>query len=277
MGEGEYSLFWWRSGQDHSLWPVRGSNESSGPGTFREVRRFSQWNDLQSGGGYRNPLGELRGKELAEEIGEIFFEELGIDTAKCLVDDNYNSESMKKLIEINESDLMDKVGAVIGKSFALKKGMPFVPVLDGELLTDSLDKLTDGGRFLKVPYILGSNGDDITTEGNENKRPDNNQMHIANMAYAKRVNDAGQKAYVYYFDRKMPGDDAGSFHSAELWYVFGSLEYCWRPLEKRDHELSDEMITYWTNFFKTGNPNEPCEIQKWESCTGNDYGYRLFD
>ena len=232
---------------------------------------------LQSGGGYRNPLGELRSRELAEEIGEIFFEELGIDTSKCLADDDYKAESMKKLLEIDETELMDKVGAVIGKCFAQKKGMPFVPILDGELLSDSLDKLTDNGSFLKIPYILGSNGDDITTEGNEDKRPDNNPMHIANMDYAKRVIDAGQKAYVYYFDRKMPGDDAGSFHSAELWYVFGSLEYCWRPLEKRDFELSKAMVTYWTNFFKTGDPNEPYETERWDGCAGGNSDFRLFE
>ena len=203
---------------------------------------------LQSGGGYKNPLGELRAPDKAAEIAEMLFEELGADVSD-------KRDVLDKLINTPSDVLIEKIGATIGRSFQEKKGMPFVPVLDGELLTDSLDKLTDEGHYLKIPYILGCNGDDITTEGNTEKRADNNPMHLANISYAGKVSDNGGKAYVYYFDRKMPGDDAGSFHSAELWYVFGSLEYCWRPLEEKDYALSREMITYWTDFIKSGDPN----------------------
>ena len=72
------------------------------------------------------------------------------------------------------------------------------------------------------------------------------------------------------FDRKLPGDDAGAFHSAELWYVFGSLEYCWRPLEERDHELSKEMMGYWINFFRTGDPNPCGSPETWAAYKGSD-------
>ena len=40
----------------------------------------------------------------------------------------------------------------------------------------------------------------------------------------------------------------GSFHSSELWYMFGTLNRCWRPMEKVDYELSDIMVSYWKNF-----------------------------
>lgn len=213
---------------------------------------------LQSGGGYKNPLGELMDRDKSKLIAEMLFEEIGCNPGN-------KEEVLKRLTEIDEDTLMEKVGVVIGKSFQNKLGMPFVPTLDGELLTDTLDKLTDNGSFLKIPYILGCNGDDITTEGNEDKRPDNNPMHLANISYAGKIADAGLSSYVYYFDRKMPGDDAGAFHSAELWYVFGSLEYCWRPLEKRDYDLSEEMITYWTNFFKTGVPDANDGIRNWSA------------
>lgn len=33
---------------------------------------------------------------------------------------------------------------------------------------------------------------------------------------------------------KLPGDDAGAFHSSELWYIFGTLGRCWRPYKKSD-------------------------------------------
>lgn len=207
---------------------------------------------LQSGGGYKNPLGSLRTVDKAVEIADILFEELEIDTQRCATDEAYKQAALKRLFSIDEGELMKKVGVTIGRSFQEKKGMPFVPVIDGELFREDIFELMDKGQFLDIPYILGCNGDDLTTEQNKVKTPENNPMHIADTEFAKRAG-----AYVYYFDRKLPGDDAGAFHSAELWYVFGSMDYCWRPMEQRDHDLSDKMITYWTNFMKSGDPNKP--------------------
>jgi para-nitrobenzyl esterase len=46
------------------------------------------------------------------------------------------------------------------------------------------------------------------------------------------------------------------FHSDDIEYVFGTLdtrpESVWTPA---DRKLSEEMMTYWTNFAKTGDPN----------------------
>ena len=218
---------------------------------------------LQSGGGYKNPLGELRDRKSASEIAEILFEELGADK------DN-RTDVLDKLMNTSEDIFIEKCGATIARCFKENRGMPFVPVLDGELLTDSLDRLTDRGSYLKVPYILGCNGDDITTESNTVKELSNNPMHLADISFAEKVSDGGGKAYVYYFDRKLPGDDAGAFHSAELWYVFGSFEYCWRPLEERDFELSEEMMGYWINFFKTGDPNPEELPETWAAYIGDD-------
>jgi len=71
--------------------------------------------------------------------------------------------------------------------------------------------------------------------------------------------------YVYYFGLRPPyaGEpryaDWGAAHAAELPYVFGNLEpeafpggMKWRPL---DRAVSDRLVTYWTNFAKTGDPN----------------------
>ncbi len=49
-----------------------------------------------------------------------------------------------------------------------------------------------------------------------------------------------------------------AFHSDEIEYVFGTLETRpgadWRP---EDRKLSEQMMGYWTNFAKTGDPNGP--------------------
>jgi len=47
-----------------------------------------------------------------------------------------------------------------------------------------------------------------------------------------------------------------AFHSDDIEYVFGTLDT--RPgfqVSAADRKLSDQMMTYWTNFAKTGDPN----------------------
>ena len=62
-------------------------------------------------------------------------------------------------------------------------------------------------------------------------------------------------SYLWFFDRRLPGDDRGAWHSSDLWYWFGTLENCWRPMEQKDYDLSHQMTDYLTNFAKSGNPN----------------------
>ena len=62
-----------------------------------------------------------------------------------------------------------------------------------------------------------------------------------------------QPSYCWYFDRKLPGDENGAWHSSELWYFFGTLKNCWRPFEDMDYALSDQMTTALCNFAKTGS------------------------
>ena len=46
-----------------------------------------------------------------------------------------------------------------------------------------------------------------------------------------------------------------AYHSAELWYIFGTLQRCWRRFDGRHYDLSRDMVDYWTNFAKNGDPN----------------------
>jgi para-nitrobenzyl esterase len=66
--------------------------------------------------------------------------------------------------------------------------------------------------------------------------------------------------YRYSFDELSPPERLHpiekAFHSAELEYVFGTLDVrqgaTWNP---EDRTLSQKMMDYWTNFAKTGDPN----------------------
>jgi para-nitrobenzyl esterase len=69
-----------------------------------------------------------------------------------------------------------------------------------------------------------------------------------------------QAVYRYRFDRAPPTNffgskTAGSYHSADILYVFGSFDAQPQvPWEATDRALSDLMQTYWTNFARTGTP-----------------------
>ena len=64
-----------------------------------------------------------------------------------------------------------------------------------------------------------------------------------------------QPVYGYRFGPEIPGDDAGAFHSSDLWFEFETLAKCWRPFKGKHYDLARQMCNYWTNFAKNGNPN----------------------
>jgi para-nitrobenzyl esterase len=68
--------------------------------------------------------------------------------------------------------------------------------------------------------------------------------------------------YRYHFELAAPTSkfhpESFAFHSDEIEYVFGNLDT--RPgaeWRSEDRKLSDQMMSYWTNFARTGNPNGP--------------------
>jgi para-nitrobenzyl esterase len=80
-------------------------------------------------------------------------------------------------------------------------------------------------------------------------------------AMAALTSDAGQRVYVYRFDRSVPGrgeEELGAFHSLEVPFVFGALRdpiWHWVPFTPEDAALSNLIQAYWTNFAKSGDPN----------------------
>ncbi|MBO5254112.1 MAG: carboxylesterase family protein [Clostridia bacterium] len=127
-------------------------------------------------------------------------------------------------------------------------GLGWVPVTDGYLLPASTDEQALTGEIHDIDYMIGSTGNDI---GFEDRMLEKSAVHWAKNQLKLERNPS----YLYYFNRKLPGDDAGAFHSCELWYVFHTLDRAWRPWEDCDRALEAVVSAYWANFAKTGDPN----------------------
>ena len=118
------------------------------------------------------------------------------------------------------------------------------PCLDGRLVVDTGVNILKAGTQHRIPYMAGSTSEDM--------------MPPIIYAMGKNWCKAQEKpSYAWYFDRQLPGDKNGAWHSADLWYWFGTLSNCWRPFDEKDQELSDLMVRYLCSFAKKGNPNGP--------------------
>lgn len=127
-----------------------------------------------------------------------------------------------------------------------ERGLTAVPVIDGVFVTRPAAETVAAGGQAHVPYLIGSTSHDMVPP----------ILHRMAKEWSRtQARQGGPASYTWLFDRMLPGDDAGAWHSSDLWYWFGTLDHCWRPFTEKDRALSDEMSSYLTNFAKTGNPN----------------------
>lgn len=178
---------------------------------------------MMSGGGM---LPKFALPKKAEDTYEYWHEMM--DYAECRTFEEFRNADIMKLHAAYE---------VIRK---MRKDSTYnmMPVVDGYLLKDDIDKLI--ADPLKIDYMIGYT---------------NNDLYAPIMAYIGNKFAKDNGAYVYYFDIDQPGDENGAFHSCDLRYVFGRLDNSWRPFRERDREVSKQMMSYLTNFSSSGNPN----------------------
>ena len=119
------------------------------------------------------------------------------------------------------------------------------PVIDGRLITA-------GPAAHPIPYMAGTTSEDM--------------MPPILLSMARNWCSKQEKpSFCWHFGRQLPGDDNGAWHSSDLWYWFGTLDNCWRPMGEKDQTLSEEMVRYLCNFAKTGDPNQGEAVKYWSA------------
>ena len=160
---------------------------------------------------------------------------------------------------------------VTGERSALS-AMPVAPYIDNYVLPISFDEACVTDRLAKVPYMIGYTLNDAGNMGPQ----------IADFCLNRE--ELGGKAYAYQFARPLPDDGShpevtsrlkGAFHSSDLWYVFKSLKNCWRPWTQGDWDLSEKMLTCWSNLAKYGDPEGP-DGGDWQPYTKENSKFMVF-
>ena len=121
-----------------------------------------------------------------------------------------------KLMEINGCRNLEEFRALPAETlFAtwqnLKKTMKgggCFPCIDGRFVVGTGSELLKAGKQKQIPYMAGSTSEDMM--------PPIIHAMAKNWCAAQQ-----QKSYAWFFDRQLPGDDNGAWHSSDLWYWFG--------------------------------------------------------
>ncbi len=150
----------------------------------------------------------------------------------------------KAIIQSGGGMGLDQLGSIL----------PSSPQVDGKVVPEPFDQAVMDGTIADIPIMTGYTSDDLPFFKEES----------VGAFCALRDSLGTAPVYEYEFTRDLPGEDKdvpdnlpGAFHSAELWYVFGTLGRSWRPFTQEDYALSEEIVSAWTDFCKTGSPGWP--------------------
>ncbi len=226
------------------------------------------------------PYGRVSTLDMAEKRGVEFFEKTGI-------------KNLSEARSLSADDLMCRLADVspAGAMF----GFMFNPCIDGKFMTENIVTSYYNDNLPSVPMLVGhcmgetkpnsifgvkipeysefvkKNRELYGAESDEffnacsvkndtdvarlYEKGDFNNMVAGTRAFCELRASQGKDVWYYIFDHDIPGDDAGSFHGSDLWFMFDSLANSWRPFEGKHYDLARQVTSYWTNFVKYGNPN----------------------
>lgn len=209
---------------------------------------------LQSGGSYGEGILRDISLEEEEQYGERFTEMLGVQT-------------LEELRKLSTEELVEALPKYLVRMLPVCGPFFLAPVIDHKILDGGYYELIDQSKLINVPIMIGTTKNDITVTKEYIESKSFAPLYKGTVAFGEELDKQGRgPVYIYYFSHDLPGDIYGAWHSAELWYMFGTMERCWRPWGEQDWKLSEDMISYWTNFMKKGDPNAE-EISEWKPFT----------
>ncbi len=125
------------------------------------------------------------------------------------------------------------------------------PCIDGRLIVGEGYKILDSKEQHNIPYMIGTTSEDMMPP----------LLYSMAKGWCKSQTS---NTYLWFFNRQLPGDKHGAWHSADLWYWFGTLENCWRPFTEKDRALAEEMSDRLCAFARSASPNAE-GLTEWHS------------
>lgn len=164
-------------------------------------------------------------------------------------------ETLDQMRAASYKDIIEKCEGIFSGS----------PHPDGALLTSGFDESVYNCTVADIPFLIGYNDAE-------------QQMSEASHRFcSQRAATSSKPAYEYMFCRN-PGKSGGCPHSGELVYVFNTLDR--RDdgsYPQADYELSERVVTYWTNFCKYANPCGETASNDWKAYSVSEPFTKVLD
>jgi para-nitrobenzyl esterase len=198
------------------------------------------------------------------------------------------ADSLQSLRELSATDLLKRFGSFM----STHRESRMAPVIDGYVLSADPAESFSQHQENKLPLIIGNNAREGFGRVSEEALPSaikqfygidaasalplyektdsvlgppssqwltDTSFRCSAVVMASRHSAGGAPVYSYHFEQSIPGREGdGAAHSYELPYVFGNLLPSGPlagPFSAADRQLSNVMLSYWTNFAKHGDPN----------------------
>jgi para-nitrobenzyl esterase len=236
-----------------------------------------------------NPLsiedanGHLRGAALVDSLGTDSLEALRAAEPDALLSAMVNSgwEAGSRIVV--DGDVLPEwpsLSYAEGRQAKIPLMLGFL-ANEGEQLFPVDESVTEAGLDGFLSYVAGDLAEALKAEYDTERLTPGQLQHAVStdifMAFgmqrwAEYHALADQSTFLYFMDHVPPAfhlympeqpyleleDGArsgGAYHSGDLALVFGSLDKVGYEWTDEDKVVSKQMVTYWTNFAKTGNPN----------------------
>ncbi len=191
----------------------------------------------------------------ALDTGQKYAMILGCDKAgdvlRCM-----RNKTIEELLD-SSMTLMGVIGAQPSRALSNVDAISFAPVYDGWFFPENPSDIFSEGKQNQVPFMIGYNADEGTIFVDNLSESEEYGLKAMKRPAKFVAQSMNSPVYFYVFTRIPPtkeGEQYGAFHSAEIPYVFGTLNSS-EGYGATDFALSERMMDYWVNFAKTGDPN----------------------